>query len=151
MAQILMCWVFYKKFFWDFFFKMFYFPFWFLVRSMDCLERCYLISKCLEIFQISFYSGILIHFHCNQKTNFLGLSFFNVLTLVLLPRIWYVLINVLYAHEKSEFSGGVRWNVLWMSIRSSQLIVLFMSYSSSLIFYLLCVLLNIMKSIEIWL
>ena len=58
----------------------------------------------------------------------------NVLIHALLPDIWSILGNVPCALEKNMYFAGVVWNVLYMSVRSSQFIGLFKS-SISLLTY----------------
>lgn len=61
-----------------------------------------------------------------------------MLGFVLWPRIWSIMMNVSHVlGKKNVYSALVEWSVLYMSTRSSWLIVLFRSSISSLIFCLL--------------
>ena len=84
-------------------------------------------------FPVYSYKWFLVSVHCDQKI-LLFLSFliyWNLFHIVAYDLSWRVFIPC--ALEKS---ASVGWSVLWMSVRSNSFIVLFRSFTSLLIFFL---------------
>lgn len=52
--------------------------------------------------------------------------FLNVSSLVLWPNTWLILPNVLCTLEKNMYSGVAAWSILYISVRFSWLLVLFL-------------------------
>ena len=60
----------------------------------------------------------------------------NLLRFFSEPRMWCLLVNIPCAFEKSVYTATVGWNVPWISIRLSWLMILFKFTISFLIFCL---------------
>ena len=72
----------------------------------------------------------------SENKLFINWILLNLLRFVSEPRMWCLLVNIPCAFEKSIYSATVGWNVLWISIRLSWLMILFKFTISFLIFCL---------------
>lgn len=102
---------------------------------MDNLTVCCLIAKYLEIFKTSVCYWFITWFYFGQRMDSVELNL-KSWRLVSWPFICFHLMNVPYAFEKNMYSAIVWYIVLYMSVKSSFLVVLLLSSVSLLIFCL---------------
>lgn len=111
-----------------FFQHIFIFLLWLIVQ-----EYVASFPTCLYIFQFSPFCIFLVLCYCGWKRYLVWISILTLLRLIMWPIIWSILENVLYILEKNMCSVAVRWNVLYMSVRSIWSKMQFMSNVSLLI------------------